>query len=165
MNKLAYIYKTSNNLINFIKVIYSMLENYSIENEIELNETTFWIERGFAPGESSMSILPFEDKVFFAGLERFYQKVNGNYDYYMQNYNKFIKKFYTNLEIENFFDEGIITPMQFNYYTDYYGNVTRNNFKIVIESKYYILDNVSQRLKFIQNIVDFFLDSTDFNIN
>lgn len=155
------------NKMNFIEALVAFLENFVMSNEIEFNFKNGWVERGLCSGEASFTILPIDDHLFYCGLTYYYNKVNKDFKLYKENYPLFIDKFNTFLKNEGFYDSNDITSAQFNYLSEYYGDVNERNLSFIIESKKYILQSRQgyNRFKYIKNWLEFMLESTDFTFN
>ena len=122
------IYNSSSMTFSFCKIITSFLENYSVMNEIEFENKTGNIIRGFKPGECSMTILPSQKsaKIFFPGLYAFYKKCQKNVELYLKNYDLFISKFMNFLVYEDYFKLNLINDNDFIYLTKYFQNVDQD---------------------------------------
>lgn len=161
------IYNSSSMTFSFCKIITSFLENYSVMNEIEFENKTGNIIRGFKPGECSMTILPSQKsaKIFFPGLYAFYKKCQKNVELYLKNYDLFISKFMNFLVYEDYFKLNLINDNDFIYLTKYFQNVDQDTLIEKVESKLHYLNDKEMKVDqyFISDGINFLLTSVDFN--
>ncbi|WP_285959823.1 hypothetical protein [Thomasclavelia spiroformis] len=160
--------KSVSNLKRFCKVLINNLECYLISNEIEIKEenNVWWILRGFMPGETSMTSLPYDARIFFAAINCLYEKVNHDYDLYQKNYDIFINYYLNFLKSE----ESLLkyyTQRSLLFFYKYFKNIYENEFEECFESKYYLLDD--NELKSLQDYetkkLDYLLTSSKFTFN
>lgn len=154
---------------NFCYSLVLNQESYAIANEINVKkiDNTWLVTRNFLHGEICNTILPYDGRIFFKGLYNFYKKTKGIYKLYKDNYYLFIDKFYMCLDLLNFFETPLITKKSFTFFEEYFDNVNKENFKEIIESKCYLLDDQETAIeqKLLGDKIDFILTSEDFKFN
>lgn len=106
-----------NNLLYFTTIIHQLLENYVIYPKEEFDFTNSTVKIGFSKEENNDVILPMILKgkeLFIKGIINFKNAVN-DYEAYKKDYDLFIEKFYNILNLEDFFDENIISNNTFEF--------------------------------------------------
>ena len=121
------------------KILIEALDKSVICNNLEIDRKYGILKRGYRFGENSELIMPYDARIFYSAIYKFYYLTKKDYQTYMSAYNGFVSR------LLDFFDErgilaNMISPREFVFFARYFKNFKEYEFDTIILGKKYLLE-------------------------
>ena len=146
-----------------VKCIGSMLGQSKLANEIFYEKKSKIVYRGFKYGENSEALLDLSAKIFYVGVQKyydiasFYEQINGRNGLYALNYDAFLNAFMMFLYEYNLFGN-VITKDEFRIYSEMFRERNPEHLKKKILNKKFLGENTEMPV-YLENLKKYIRES------
>ena len=163
------IYKIRYNILEHAQFPASIIEY--LDKQLWEKQASFFLLRSrvdvvFVPSIISKLFLPVPQDIYdtlFSIIYRYYQKVNGNYELFMKNYDLFINKVYVYLRNEE--SARYYFYQHTRYILGYYKNIKKEEFKFIFEGGWNLVQDGYHYYNYSNLWIVMMLESSDFSFN